>query len=41
MQHDVHPMHPAGRQRATAGSAGAQQVPVDVVDVDGGQLVHR
>jgi hypothetical protein len=34
-------MHGARRQRAAPGSAGAQEVPVDVVDVEGGQLVHR
>jgi hypothetical protein len=41
MQHDVHPMHRPRRQRATVRSAGAQQVPVEVVDVDGGHVVHR
>jgi hypothetical protein len=41
MQHHVHPMHRARRQWLPAGIAGAQQVPVDVVDVNRRrQLVH-
>jgi hypothetical protein len=41
MQHDVHTMHRPRRHRSAVGSASAQQMPVHVVDVDGGQLVHR
>ena len=41
MQHDVHPMNGARREWSTISTAGAQQVSVEVVDVDGGQLVHR
>jgi hypothetical protein len=41
MQHDVDPMHRASRQWPTLRTAGAQQTPIEVVDVDGGQLVHR
>jgi hypothetical protein len=41
VQYDVHPMNGARRQRATASSAGPQQMLVEVVNVDCGQLVNR
>jgi hypothetical protein len=40
MQHHMYPMNGARRQRATLSSAGAQQMSIDIVDVDGGQLAH-
>jgi hypothetical protein len=41
MEHDVDAVDRARRQRATRSSAGAQEMSVDIVDVDGGQLAHR